>query len=86
MNNRVWEQTGKGQYILKDVSYTGYAAKQDKQKKGNGFFLFAAGFAAGILLVLMICFVAFRFSNSLSMATQKKIGLLESVIDKHYMG
>ena len=48
--------------------------------------LAAAGFAAGILLALIIYFAALRSPNSLAASTQKKIGLLESVIDKYYMG
>lgn len=87
MDNKIWEQTGKGQYVLKDVPYTEYKARMGKpEKKGHGPLLFISGFTAGILLVLIIYFVSFRFSNSLSMETQKKIGLLESVIDKYYMG
>ncbi|MCR5775105.1 MAG: S41 family peptidase [Lachnospiraceae bacterium] len=87
MNEKTWEQTGKGQYELKTSPYSGYnepAGKRDK--KGHFMTPFILGFAAGILLVLVIYFAAFRFSNSLSLATQKKIGLLESVIDRYYMG
>ena len=87
MNNKTWEKTGKGQYALKDIPYEGYNERPLKPaKKGSGFLLFIIGFAVGILLVLTIYFAAFRFSNSLSMATQKKIGTLESLIDKYYMG
>ncbi len=86
MNDKTWQQTGKGQYILKDVPYTGYD-KKPARPTGKGWFpVFFAGFAAGIILVLIIYFASFRFSNSLSLATQKKIGLLESVIDRYYMG
>ena len=87
MENKIWEHTGKGQYELKDMPYRGYDnAPTGSLKKGKSFFPFVAGFAAGIILVLVIYFAIFRFSNSLSMATQKKIGTLESVIDRYYMG
>lgn len=87
MDNRTWEQTGKGQYELKNVPYTGYNAKPGKQtQKRGGFFFFIAGLAAGILIMLIVYFAAFDTSNSLSVGTQKKIGTLESVIDAYYMG
>ncbi len=55
MDNRTWEQTGKGQYELKNVPYTGYNAKPGKQtQKRGGFFLFIAGLAAGILILSLI--------------------------------
>lgn len=87
MNNKTWQQTGKGQYALMDVPYTGYNERPNRPTKRAGVIpLFFAGFAAGILLALIIYFAAFRSPNSLAASTQKKIGLLESVIDKYYMG
>ena len=87
MNNKTWQQTGKGQYALMDVPYTGYNERPNRPAKRAGVIpLFFAGFAAGILLALIIYFAAFRSPNSLAASTQKKIGLLESVIDKYYMG
>ncbi|MBQ9361362.1 MAG: S41 family peptidase [Lachnospiraceae bacterium] len=87
MDNKTWEKTGKGQYALKDIPYDGYNKSPLKPaKKRSSFLPFVIGFAVGILLVLAVYFATFRFSNSLSMQTQKKIGTLESVIDKYYMG
>ncbi len=87
MDNKTWEQTGKGQYELKNIPYTGYNEKPGKsvQKKG-GIVLFFVGLSAGILFMLIVHFAFFDTSNSLSGQTQKKIGLLESVIDTYYMG
>lgn len=87
MDNRTWRQVGKGQYVLKEVPYQGYRRGPVKpEKKGGSAVPFIVGFAAGILLVFVIYFLSFRFSNSLSMETQKKIGTLESVIDTYFMG
>ena len=87
MYNRTWRQVGKGQYVLKEVPYQGYRRGPVKpEKKGGSAVPFIVGFAAGILLVFVIYFLSFRFSNSLSMETQKKIGTLESVIDTYFMG
>lgn len=87
MDNRTWRQVGKGQYVLKEVPYQGYSRGPVKpEKKGGSAVPFIVGFAAGILLVFVIYFLSFRFSNSLSMETQKKIGTLESVIDTYFMG
>ena len=87
MDNKTWEHTGKGQYVLKDIPYAGYMdGPQKYEKKGKRAPSFIAGFIAGIALVLIIYFAAFRFSNSLSMETQKKIGKLESTIDRYFMG
>ena len=45
MNDKTWQQTGKGQYILKDVPYTGYD-KKPARPTGKGWFpVFFAGFA-----------------------------------------
>ena len=87
MDNRTWRQVGKGQYVLKEVPYQGYSrGPLNPEKKGGSAVPFIVGFAAGILLVFVIYFLSFRFSNSLSMETQKKIGTLESVIDTYFMG
>lgn len=87
MDNRTLRQVGKGQYVLKEVPYQGYRRGPVKpEKKGGSAVPFIVGFAAGILLVFVIYFLSFRFSNSLSMETQKKIGTLESVIDTYFMG
>ena len=87
MNNKTWQQTGRGQYVLKDVPNTGYDQRPAKPpKKGHGFVFFIVGFAAGLLLMLIFHFTVGSNSNSLSNGTQRKIGLLESVIDKYYMG
>ena len=67
MDNKTWEHTGKGQYVLKDIPYAGYMdGPQKYEKKGKRAPSFIAGFIAGIALVLIIYFAAFRFSNSLS--------------------
>ncbi|MBO5552239.1 MAG: S41 family peptidase [Lachnospiraceae bacterium] len=87
MDNKMWEHTGKGQYELKDIPYAGYSDGPLKsEKKGKSALSFITGFIAGISLVLIIYFGIFRFSNSLSMETQKKIGVLESTIDRYFMG
>lgn len=87
MDNRTWSKVGKGQYVLKEIPYQGYGGGPIRpEKKGGSAVPFIAGFAAGILLVFVIYFLSFRFSNSLSMETQKKIGTLESVIDTYFMG
>ena len=87
MDNKTWEHTGKGQYELKDIPYNGYnSGPQKPDKKVKGIPAFIAGFIAGIALVLIIYFAVFRFSNSLSMETQKKIGTLEATIDRYFMG
>ena len=87
MENKTWKQTGKGQYELKEIPYAGYNDKPLRpEKKEKSALSFIIGFIAGVALVLVIYFAAFRFSNSLSLHTQKKIGTLESTIDRYYMG
>ena len=86
MNDKTWEKTGKGQYELREVPPYYNNTPVPKQKRPFPLLPFVLGFAVGIILVLGIYFATFRFSNSLSLETQKKIGTLESVIDKYYMG
>ncbi|MCR5410402.1 MAG: PDZ domain-containing protein, partial [Lachnospiraceae bacterium] len=86
MNDKTWEKTGKGQYELRNTPVSYNNMPIPRQKSSHPLLPFVLGFAVGIILVLSIYFATFRFSNSLSLETQKKIGTLESVIDKYYMG
>jgi len=88
MNNTQWEQTGRGQYELKEVSFQDTPAdserKKDGGKKGRVLY-FILGVAAGAAVMLLISKTTFNTPNSLSKATQRKIGLIEGYIDKYFL-
>ena len=88
MNNTQWEQTGRGQYELKEVSIqdtpADYEKKKDGGKKGRVLY-FILGVAAGAAVMFLISKTTFNSPNSLSKATQRKIGLIEGYIDKYFL-
>jgi carboxyl-terminal processing protease len=88
MNNTQWEQTGRGQYELKEISAQELQDRKERKKEGRkkGRILhFVLGMIAGAALMLLIYQVAFSRPNSLSEATQKKIGIIERVVDRYYL-
>lgn len=83
MGTTNWEKTGNGQYELREKE----EEKGTENKKGpKRFFVFVLGMFAGAAVVLVLYFMGLGFSNSLPLAAQKKIGLIEKMIDKYYYG
>ena len=77
-----WEKTGKGQYLLRESEEETIRPDDNKGRRNPlGFFV---GMFVGAAIVLVVYFLGFGFANSLSLATQRKIGQIEKLIDKNY--
>ncbi len=87
MNDRRWQQTGKGQYELRDIRYPDSMYTYTKTGGGMqgkaGPFVF--GLIIGAIVAAAVFFGVYRTPNSLSASAQKKIGRIEKLVDRYYL-